>query len=133
MRPGKPASAGACVSPIALDMLAAEAAAGRRPLYPGNSPAWVRPEDWRGWPVLAVDKLARELHIIAVWAARPRAFSDLIEAALTDGLAPVVVAPFPAMRAIVDRWGWCCTVTGAGWERREEWRPGPRGWRGGRK
>lgn len=118
------------INPVGWMMLADEAAAGRYPVLPGEHYAWLRPHDWRGWPILALDHAAAELHIIAVWSRRPGAFKYLLAAAEGAGWRPVVVSPFPLMASILTRWGWRSTVTGEGWERREEWRPGPRGARG---
>lgn len=119
------------LNPITWAMLADEMAAGRRAILPDEVPAWLRVGDWNGWPVLSIDDERREVHIVALYAARPGAFRALVAGIVEAGLTPVVVAPFALMVAIVHRWGWQRSTVGEGWTAREEWRPGPLGWRGG--
>lgn len=110
------------VSEMGYIMLNAEAAEGRDPIWPSTAPAWVCAEDWHSWPVLSIAN--GELHIIAVWAARKRALTDLITNARANGLAPVIVAPVgQTMPAILAKWGWVQSFVGEGMDVREEWRP----------
>ncbi len=113
------------ISPMGFRMLFEEAREGRQPIYPTNAPAWLIADDWEPWPVLA---LARdELHIIAVWSARPGAFRRLIDGCRKAGLHPVVVGPFAHMKDILVRWGWRKSIRGMGYAMphffHEEWRP----------
>jgi hypothetical protein len=34
------------------------------------------------------------------------------------------------MKEILRRWQWQRSIVGEGWTARDEWRPGPAGWRG---
>jgi hypothetical protein len=109
---------------MASIMLAGEEDEGRRAVWPHHKrlPKWFDPSDWACWPVLSYDK--REVHIVAVYAARRGALRRLIDRAAKHGLSPVVVEPIgPTMPAIMRKWGWQKSVVGEGWDRREEWRP----------
>lgn len=118
------ASADPYLSAIGGIMLAGEAEAGRKTIWPQHKrrPKWFHPEDWSVWPVLSYDD--RELHIVAVASARKGALSRLIREAGQAGLSPVIVCPIGlAMAAILRKWKYVREVVGEGWEVREEWRP----------
>lgn len=102
-------------------MLECEARDGRAPIWPHSAPAWLRPQDWIGWPVLSIAN--GELHIVAVLSAGLGGLTRLIQGARAAGLSPVIVEPMGVMPGVLRRWGWQCTVIGDGWDRREEWRP----------
>lgn len=116
---------------MAWQLLADEIAAGRRAILPDEVPAWLDLRDWHGWPVLSIDDAASEVHIVAIWSARPGAFTRLVAGIVAAGFGPVVVCPFPPMQAILGRWGWRNETLGEGWTALDLWRPGPLGWRGG--
>ncbi len=108
---------------IGAIMLAGEEADGRKTIWPEHKrrPRWFHPEDWSVWPVLSYT--ATELHIVAVASARRGALTRLLREARQARLTPVIVEPIgPIMPALMERWGWERTVTGEGWDRREEWR-----------
>jgi hypothetical protein len=109
-------------------MLAAEEDAGRKTIWPHHKrrPKWFEASDWRQWPVLSYDN--RELHIVAIHSARQGALRRLLDGAAKAGLTPVIVEPIGhIMPALVRKWGWQMTISGEGWDRREEWRPAPVG------
>jgi hypothetical protein len=111
------------VTPMCAHMLECERRDGRSPITPDNCPAWINTADWRPWPVLSIAN--GELHIVAVNAAveGQGALKRLIAGAIANDLTPVIVEPMGAtMPAILRKWGWSCTVSGGGWNAREEWR-----------
>ena len=103
-------------------MRAAETAAGRRVVLPGDE-AWLPASDWHHSNVVSID--GNTVRLIAIWALNPGhgAFRKLIAGIEAAGLQPCIVEPTSEMRATLTRWGWKGKRHGYGFNGEERWHP----------
>lgn len=88
-------------------------------VVPVGSVPWLSADDWYEHDCVSLD--GDEVRLVAIYARRPGtgALSRLILRILDAGLRPAVVCPFPAMLAILQRWGWREFNHGSTFEDRE--------------